>query len=130
MRLIYTAARPIVSAQDQLVELVIGARAVNPSERSVGRSVPDLDGGSLEILQSLSQQWVVETVALAPADADLAREFWRSTAAGETFTFDPYSRQAGVDDSPVLARRTDRVLALNRVLRTDKFRLRFTVRAV
>ena len=139
MRIIYTVTQPIVDALGQQVELVIGARTSVPRDRSYGTQVRTRDGGRYSELDRFEFVYNVSTTriydgAVSPEPDAITlkqwKQFTRSVANQQTFTWDQYSREAGVSDNPIQVFARTRNIPYRRIMRTRYFRSTFQVEEI
>lgn len=103
MRFIYQAKRKLATGHvlDDTYEILIAGEVIDPSYDSDRTQNESLDNTIEVEFFGIVDYWDVVTDKIADGqDAENFLEFIASTAAGETFSFDPTGEELGVDDDP------------------------------
>lgn len=131
MRIVYEAVdRKLATGHSAATEyeIVVYGWTVDPQFDMVGPENESLDGTIERDLLRTTTEWTVRTDLIeAGQDLENFEEFLFSVAAGESFTFDPESDQAGVDVRPLSCRMQSRRFRRSRPA-PGRFQFQFTVR--
>jgi len=139
MRIVYTVTQPIVDPLGATVELVVGARSSAPTDRRYGTQVRTRDGGRYSELDRFEFRYSISTTriyqgAVSP-EPDVVtlkqwKQFTRSVANMETFTWDQYATQPGQFDDPIQVFSRTRNVPYRRIMRTRYFRSTFQIEEI